>query len=62
MTGDLSRTLGDEYVHQMADADPTETQEWLESLDAVVHEQGPDRAKYLVAKLLEGAHEQHVGI
>jgi pyruvate dehydrogenase E1 component len=62
MTGDLSRTLGDEYVHQMADADPTETQEWLESLDAVVHEQGPDRAKYLVAKLLERAHENNVGI
>jgi pyruvate dehydrogenase E1 component len=46
----------------MADADPTETQEWLESLDAVVHEQGPDRAKYLVAKLLERAHENNVGI
>jgi pyruvate dehydrogenase E1 component len=62
MTGDLSRTLGDEYVHQMADADPVETQEWLDSLDAVVSEQGPDRAKYLVAKLLERAHENSVGI
>src|SRR3972149_6218936 len=62
MTGDLSRTLGDEYVHQMADADPTETQEWIESLDAVVHQQGPDRAKYLVAKLLERAHENNVGV
>ena len=62
MTGDLSRTLGDEYVHQMADTDPVETQEWLESLDAVVGENGPDRAKYLVAKLLERAHENNVGI
>ena len=62
MTGDLSRTLGDEYVHQMADTDPVETQEWLESLDAVVGESGPDRAKYLVAKLLERAHENNVGI
>jgi hypothetical protein len=62
MSGDLSRTLGDEYVHQMADADPVETQEWLDSLDAVVGEQGPDRAKYLVAKLLERAHENNVGI
>ncbi len=62
MTGDLSRTLGDEYVHQMPDSDPVETQEWIDSLDAVVNEQGPDRAKYLVAKLLERAHENNVGI
>ncbi len=62
MAGDLSRTLGDEYVHQMPDADPVETQEWIDSLDAVVAEQGPDRAKYLVAKLLERAHETNVGI
>ena len=62
MTGDLSRTLGDEYVHQMADTDPVETQEWVDSLDAVVGERGPDRAKYLVAKLLERAHENNVGI
>jgi pyruvate dehydrogenase E1 component len=62
MTGDLSRTLGDEYVQQMPDSDPVETQEWIDSLDAVVDEQGPDRAKYLVAKLLERAHENNVGI
>jgi pyruvate dehydrogenase E1 component len=46
----------------MADSDPVETQEWLESLDAVVSDQGADRAKYLVAKLLERAHESNVGI
>ncbi|MGA8039450.1 MAG: pyruvate dehydrogenase (acetyl-transferring), homodimeric type [Acidimicrobiia bacterium] len=62
MAGDLSRTIGEEYVNQMPDADPIETQEWIDSLDAVVAEQGPDRAKYLVAKLLEWAHESSVGI
>ncbi len=62
MSGDLSRTLGDEYVNQMADSDPVETQEWMDSLDAVVSDQGADRAKYLVAKLLERAHESNVGI
>jgi pyruvate dehydrogenase E1 component len=62
MAGDLSRTLGDEYVQQMPDSDPVETQEWLDSLDAVVDEHGPDRAKYLVAKLLERAHETNVGV
>jgi pyruvate dehydrogenase E1 component len=62
MAGDLSRTLGDEYVHQMPDSNPVETQEWIDSLDAVVDGEGPDRAKYLVAKLLERAHETNVGI
>ena len=28
----------------MPDSDPMETQEWVDSLDAVVNEQGPDRA------------------
>lgn len=62
MAGDLSRTLDDEYVHQIPDNDPTETQEWLDSLDAVVAEYGPDRARFLVAKLLQRAHETAVGV
>lgn len=62
MSGDLSRTLDDEYVHQLPDNDPLETQEWLDSLDAVVNESGPVRARYLIAKLLERAHETSVGI
>ena len=37
------------------DVDPVETREWLDSLDAVVNEYGPDRARYLVAKLIERA-------
>ncbi len=30
----------DGYVHQLADADPGETEEWLVSLDAVVAPHG----------------------
>jgi pyruvate dehydrogenase E1 component len=59
---DLSRTLVDEFVHQLPDQDPVETQEWLESLDAVVAEHGPVRARYLLAKLLERAHENDLGV
>ena len=33
MSGDLGRTLGDDYIHQLPDTDPTETQEWIDSLD-----------------------------
>jgi pyruvate dehydrogenase E1 component len=62
MALDLGRTLGDEYVNQMPDSDPVETKEWMDSLDAVVHEYGPDRARFLVAKLIERAHETNVGM
>ncbi len=62
MAGDLGRTLDDEYIHQLPDRDPVETQEWLDSLDAVVGEYGPDRARFLIAKLLERAHETTVGV
>ena len=30
----------DGFVHQLPDTDPTETQEWLDSLDAVVSGHG----------------------
>jgi pyruvate dehydrogenase E1 component len=59
---DLSRTLADDFVQQLPDTDPVETTEWLESLDAVVSEHGPTRARYLLAKLLERAHENDLGV
>ena len=62
MPSDLGRTLGDEYVNQLVDADPVETQEWIESLDAVADERGADRARFLVAKLIERAHETNLGV
>jgi pyruvate dehydrogenase E1 component len=41
------------------DPDPTETQEWLESLDAVLHYSGGERAKFLLRQLADrlGEHE-----
>jgi pyruvate dehydrogenase E1 component len=35
------------------DSDPQETQEWLESLQAVIGREGPDRAHYLLEKLVD---------
>jgi pyruvate dehydrogenase E1 component len=35
------------------DADPQETAEWLESLEAVIRHQGPDRARFLLDTLLQ---------
>ncbi len=37
------------------DLNPQETSEWLEALDQIVDEAGPDRAAYLMQKLLERA-------
>ena len=39
------------------DLNPQETSEWLEALEQVVDEAGPDRAAYLVEKLLNRAAE-----
>ena len=37
------------------DIDPQETLEWIESLDAVLEREGPDRAHYLLEKLIDKA-------
>ena len=50
----------DGHVHQLPDIDPTETQEWLDSLDAVVDAYGKTRARYLLSRLMERANETQV--
>src|SRR3990172_10208223 len=37
----------------MRDTDVVETQEWLQSLDAVLQSQGPSRARFLLGRLIE---------
>ena len=51
----------DGFVHQLPDIDPTETQEWLDSLTAVVETHGQTRGRFLMAKLMERARELQVG-
>ena len=50
----------DGYVNQLPDTDPAETQEWLDSLDAVVDVHGKTRARFLLSKLLERARASQV--
>ncbi|MSZ97071.1 MAG: pyruvate dehydrogenase (acetyl-transferring), homodimeric type, partial [Actinobacteria bacterium] len=50
----------DGSMHQLPDTDPGETQEWLDSLDEVVSAHGPERARYLLSRLLERAQHTHV--
>jgi pyruvate dehydrogenase E1 component len=52
----------DGFVHQLPDIDPQETDEWLDSLDSVIEIGGRARARYLLARLMERAREQGVGV
>ncbi len=52
----------DGFTHQLPDTDPDETTEWLESLDTVISAEGPGRARFLMAKLIERAQAQNVGV
>ena len=44
----------------LPDADPQETQEWLDALDAVLEREGPDRANFLLEQLAEKARRAGV--
>jgi pyruvate dehydrogenase E1 component len=54
--------ITDGLPSQLPDTDPAETAEWLESLDAVVNEQGRTRARYLLLRLLARARQQAIGV
>ncbi|MDX6257131.1 MAG: pyruvate dehydrogenase component, partial [Frankiales bacterium] len=47
---------------QIPDIDSSETQEWRDSLDAVIAAQGTGRARYLMLQLLDHAKERAVGV
>ena len=52
----------DEFKHQLPDIDPVETQEWLDSLDQIHSQEGDERARFLLYKLLKRARQLHVGL
>jgi len=54
--------ISDGLPSQLPDIDPTETAEWLESLDAAIRDGGRGRARYLMLRLLERARERQVGV
>src|SRR3954466_9875732 len=67
--GDPARDAGtpravitDGLPSQLPDTDPDETQEWLDSLDAVVDNAGRERDRYVMLRLLERSREQQVGV
>jgi pyruvate dehydrogenase E1 component len=40
------------------DTDPVETKEWLDSLEGVIEVEGPERAHFLLNRVMEGAREK----
>ncbi len=56
------RVIHEGLPTQLPDIDPEETQEWLESLDALLDEKGKTRARYVMLKLLERARANQVGV
>jgi pyruvate dehydrogenase E1 component len=54
--------ISDGLPSQLPDTDPEETTEWVESLDGVIGERGPKRARYVMLRLLERARERGVGV
>jgi len=48
------------FVDPPHDSDPTETSEWLESLEYVLRSKGPDRVKYLLSALEKKARLEGV--
>ena len=47
---------------QLPDIDPDETHDWLDSFDSLIDERGPERARYVMLRLLERAREKRVGV
>ena len=52
----------DPYSVQLTDADPEETAEWQESLDAVVAEKGHERAREVMLSILKRSKELQLGV
>ncbi|MFN3986279.1 MAG: pyruvate dehydrogenase (acetyl-transferring), homodimeric type [Rhodocyclaceae bacterium] len=53
---------GKHDIALQADPDAQETKEWLEALEGVLVNEGPERAHYLIEKLIETASQEGVNI
>ncbi|MGI9606344.1 MAG: pyruvate dehydrogenase (acetyl-transferring), homodimeric type [Acidimicrobiales bacterium] len=49
------------FSQQLPDIDPDETQEWLDSLDALTASAGKQRARYVMSRLIRRALETQIG-
>jgi len=61
-TSDDKHKTSEDFIEQLVDTDPTETAEWNQSLDAVLANAGPVRARYLMLSMLRRAEEKNLGV
>lgn len=54
--------MSDHYSDHLPDVDPSETREWIDSLDALHNSQGRSRSRFILAKLLERASSLDLGL
>src|SRR5215208_5993825 len=59
MDPSIPRAVGDPHD---PDIDPLETREWIEALDALIAEEGPERATFLLRRLLQHARTRRVAL
>jgi pyruvate dehydrogenase E1 component len=57
MDNSIPKAVGDPLD---PDADPFETREWIEALDALIANEGPERATFLLRRLLQHARARRV--
>ena len=57
MEPSIPRAVGDPHD---PDVDPLETREWIEALDALIKEEGAERATFLLRRLLQHARARRV--
>src|SRR6185503_17363082 len=57
MDASIPKAVGDPHD---PDTDPLETSEWIEALDALIRSEGPERATFLLRRLLQHARTRRV--
>ncbi|MGB3697023.1 MAG: pyruvate dehydrogenase (acetyl-transferring), homodimeric type [Gordonia sp. (in: high G+C Gram-positive bacteria)] len=61
-SGSRVQVIRDGVASYLVDNDPTETDEWLESFDGMLADAGPERARYLMLRILERAEDKRIGL
>ena len=62
MSSDSNHHILSGLTNNLQDADVQETQEWIESFDALIQAQGTARAQYVMRALLQHAGTHSVGV
>ena len=58
----LPQAIGLAAANAALDTDPQETREWLEALSAVIESEGPERAHFLLERLIEEARQTGIDL